>query len=103
VIIKFNEVLIKGYKVGKCLCGKRRSKTKIFTQTLNPFNKNEDGTICTRDDILLKLAIEKNEWLKEQIYCKNCDMPSYWGLTSEQREFYDKNGKDATIKKFFLI
>lgn len=43
--------------------GKRRQETKEFWQTINPFNKNSDGTCKTREQILTELHAERREWL----------------------------------------
>jgi hypothetical protein len=50
---------------------------------------------------LKKLEIIKAKWMEEQVYCDKCDMPNYWSMTEEQRDFYEKNGKEKTIQKFF--
>jgi hypothetical protein len=43
--------------------GKKRQQTKKFYMTLNPFNKNEDGTVRTRQDIYRELAKQRDAWL----------------------------------------
>lgn len=43
--------------------GKKRQKTKTFYQTLNPFNKNSDGTVKSREQILIEIEAEKESWL----------------------------------------
>jgi hypothetical protein len=100
-MMRFEKVSITGEKTGKCLCGIRRTRKRVFTQTLNPWNKNEKGEISSRNDILNSLQKEREKWLKEEIYCKKCDMPDYWSMTKEQREFYKQNGKKKTIEMFF--
>ncbi|BAL87185.1 hypothetical protein AMIS_19650 [Actinoplanes missouriensis 431] len=35
----------------KCACGKRFQRTIAETQTVNPFNKNQDGTVKTRTEV----------------------------------------------------
>ncbi|TDR82163.1 hypothetical protein [Paludibacterium purpuratum] len=42
--------------------GKRRSQTKTFFQTLNPFNRNADGQPKTRDEIYVELRAESEAW-----------------------------------------
>lgn len=59
----FQPIEIKATKVWKDENGKKRQKTKTFGQTLNPFNKNEDGTIKTRAQILIEITAEKEAWL----------------------------------------
>ena len=43
--------------------GKRRQETQEFMQTINPFNKGEDGLPKTREQILTELQAERSEWL----------------------------------------
>jgi hypothetical protein len=43
--------------------GKRRQETKAFMQTINPFNKNDDGTVKTGEEILKELHVERKAWL----------------------------------------
>ncbi len=42
--------------------GKRRSKTVKFEQSINPFNKNPDGTVKTRQQIWKELAAVSGRW-----------------------------------------
>lgn len=46
--------------------GKRRQQTKTFMQTVNPFNKNADGTRKTREQIYAELMNQRKEWLSSQ-------------------------------------
>ena len=43
--------------------GKKRQETKVFMQTINPFNKNADGTVKTGVQILEELHVERRAWL----------------------------------------
>jgi len=43
--------------------GKRRQETKTFMQTLNPFNKNADGSVKSRGQIITELLLERKAWL----------------------------------------
>lgn len=58
----FEEVKTKRTKVWK-ENGKRRQKTKTFSQTLNPFNKNAEGNIKTREEILVEINAEADAWM----------------------------------------
>jgi hypothetical protein len=60
----FSEVAVKGTKRWT-EDGKRKYKTKKFFQTINPFNKNADGTQKSREQILEEINKEKNDWLAE--------------------------------------
>jgi hypothetical protein len=68
--INFTEVKLQGRKTSKCVvCGKRRSRSKTFWQTLNPFNKKADGSVKSRRDIMEELRGKIKLWEKEPINC----------------------------------
>lgn len=62
--IVFDEVRIKAKRAWK-ENGKKRQETKFFSQTINPFNKNAQGLMKTRDEIMAELYTEKAEWLRK--------------------------------------
>ena len=61
--VVFNEVSLKGKRTYVDESGKRRQETKKFWQTVNPFNKNADGSIKTREQILIEIGRERDDWL----------------------------------------
>ena len=68
--IVFDEVKRHAAKSGKCtICGKRRTRKKTFCQTLNPYNKNADGTIKTTYQIQQELQAQTATWEQEPINC----------------------------------
>lgn len=69
---EFEEVAIFGRKSSKCRCGKRRTRSAKFFQTLNPWNKNKDGNPKTANEIIAELVVERAEWMKAPIVCDNC-------------------------------
>lgn len=69
---QFEEDAIYAEKSGKCRCGKRRTRRKKFYQTLNPFNKNADGSVKTREQIHSELKREVEQWKGEPITCDDC-------------------------------
>ncbi|WP_216674650.1 hypothetical protein, partial [Enterobacter hormaechei] len=49
---RFDEVSTFAEKSGKCdVCGKACKRREKFYQTLNPFNKNPDGSVKTHQEI----------------------------------------------------
>lgn len=70
----YQEVAVKGTKKGKCGCGKMRTRTMTFSQTLSPFNKNkETGELKTRTEILIEIQAERDAWLADMdIACEDC-------------------------------
>lgn len=71
--LRFKEVTLTGKKSGLCKCGKRRTRSKTFMQTLNPFNTNPDGSLKTREDIYPQLREKIAAWKLEPITCKDCE------------------------------
>lgn len=61
----FQEVSVKGTVRWK-ENGKARQKTRKFYQTINPFNRNEDGTQKTREQILIEVTAVRNEWVRRE-------------------------------------
>ena len=59
----FEEVSVKATKRWTDAEGKKRSKTKKFFQTLNPFNKCADGSMKTRQQIQAEICAERDLWL----------------------------------------
>ncbi len=63
MITRFEEVSFTSTKSGKCVvCGKRGTLTKKFYQTLNPYNRNPDGSTKDRSDIMRALTLEQRSW-----------------------------------------
>lgn len=77
-IVNFEEVSVRGTKKGKCGCGKTRSRAKTFTNTLNPWNKNESGEVRTYAEVLENVCKERAEWLKEPVTCEECRPLTKW-------------------------
>lgn len=73
--INFEEVAIRGFKRVKCAGGCKRTLTRKekFWKTINPFNKDEYGNIKSREQLLVELKVERDEWMKEPVYCIHCD------------------------------
>jgi len=72
--ITFDVIKERATKSGKCReCGKRCSRSKTFEQTINPWNKNDDGTQKSANDIRAELRVEVKTWLGEAIICASCE------------------------------
>lgn len=71
--LRFDDVRLPVIKHMKCACGKYRQRRKTFMQTINPYNRNADGTPKTRVDILNELHLQADKWRTEPIYCTDCD------------------------------
>jgi len=54
------------------VCGKRRTRTFSVMQTVNRFNKNQDGTVKTEDQIEAENIRELNRICAEPFVCAGC-------------------------------
>ena len=63
--IVFEEVALKGVRRWKDADGKKHQETKKFWQTINPFNKDENGLPKTREQIYDELKAKRAAWLNE--------------------------------------
>lgn len=62
----FEEVSLRAAKSLPCPgCGKKVRRQKTFTNTVNPWNVNEDGTPRTRDEIWEVLRNKASVWQTE--------------------------------------
>lgn len=67
---RFDDVKYRATKRCSCTrCDKIVRRSKTFSQTLNPFNKNKDGIPKNRGEILEDLVVEAKDW---QITCEIC-------------------------------
>jgi hypothetical protein len=69
----YTEVGFTHKKSGICsICKKRATRSKYFYQTINPFNKNEDGSIKNGGDIMKEENIKADKWKEEPVYHARC-------------------------------
>lgn len=55
-------------------CGKKLTRARTFTQTINPWNRNASGTPKTYAEIMPELRAEGAKW-QPTAMCKTCDPP----------------------------
>lgn len=59
----------------KCAkCGKYTKRKQEFYQIIGPNNRNRNGSIKNRDDILRDLRVEVDLWKKAPIYHEKCEV-----------------------------
>lgn len=54
-------------------CQRKLMRTKTFAMTVNPWNKNPDGTERSRDQIRAALAAEAKAWQQLPAYHTACE------------------------------
>ena len=73
-IYRFEEVKRTASKSAKCVdCGKRVRRQKTVIHTINPFNKNPDGSVRNYDEVAACVSAELNEWRAEPARCAACE------------------------------
>lgn len=73
VTMGFAEIGYKSTKKGKCtVCGKVRQVTNTFTQTESPYNKNEDGSLKTEQQIREQELDKCKAWEEKPHVCNSC-------------------------------
>lgn len=71
--LTFEEIKVRGSKTVKCDgCGKPLKRSRTFSQTVSPFNKNADGSIKSRSEIYTELCADRVKWRKAPETCKAC-------------------------------
>ncbi|QDP45501.1 hypothetical protein SEA_FUZZBUSTER_17 [Microbacterium phage FuzzBuster] len=71
ITTRFDEVTRRRVVQGKCsVCGKRTTRTLAVTNTVNPFNKNADGTIKTRDEVAADVSRQLGEMVADFDHAK---------------------------------
>ncbi|MGS2805361.1 hypothetical protein [Nocardia sp. MW-W600-9] len=62
----FPPISVTRKKSGKCpVCGKRVTRSRTFMQTVNPWNKNTDGTTRTHTEVGTAVRDEANAWVPD--------------------------------------
>ena len=71
---RFDEVSTFAEKSGKCdVCGKACKRREKFYQTLNPFNKNQDGSVKTHQEIRKEIELKAIEWKLKPVRHAKCE------------------------------
>ncbi len=70
----FIEMGFKTSKSGVCpKCGKRATRANHFYQTLNPFNKNADGTLKSSAEIIAEEREKSKVWKALPTFHARCE------------------------------
>ena len=61
--VKFEKVQARRSLLGKCdECGRYVQRRRTFEMTVNPFNRNEDGSVRTREEVKAAVVAEADAW-----------------------------------------
>lgn len=70
-LYSFTEVAISAQKKGVCpVCGRVVIRRERFWQTENPFNRNDDGTVRTREEIYAAVKADADAWVPDFTHVK---------------------------------
>lgn len=71
--IVFENVSTRRTRKGLCTrCGKKCQVTREFSQTVNPFNRDESGNPKTRAAIMQENVRDAAAWNETPLVCKGC-------------------------------
>lgn len=60
---RYDSITARGFKRGQCaVCGKGAERSREFSQTLNPFNRNPDGSVKTALEIRREVNAAAKAW-----------------------------------------
>lgn len=82
-VYKFESVKLSANKSGKCVCGKRVTRSVTLEQTINPFNKNAKGEVKSYSEIWKELKTDAAEWKDKAAYHSRA-YPRDWHALSEK-------------------
>ena len=80
-VYRYDEVSATGYRKGICpICGKRGQRQKTITNTVNPFNRNMDGTVRTPAEVRAVVTAKAKAGEGEPFMHASCeDRQTYGG------------------------
>jgi hypothetical protein len=62
----YQRITARRERVGVCpVCGKRVRRAQTFGNTINPFNKNPDGTVRTAREVRANVERIADEWMPD--------------------------------------
>lgn len=72
---RFEVVKHLAVKTFRCpTCGRPGRRQRTFRQTINPFNKNADGQVKTRAEIMVELKVQAAEWERTPTLHEGCEL-----------------------------
>jgi len=83
-VYRFEAVRRRVTKVVKCRgCDRKLTRSTTLEQTVNPYNRNADGTVKTRSQIVEELEDEAAIWHPSNDICSRCrDLP-VWPIVED--------------------
>lgn len=72
--VDFQVVKVVGTRNLQCErgCGRKTTRQKTFESTINPFNKNADGTVKNEREVRAQSQAKADAWRPEPYTCKAC-------------------------------
>ena len=62
----FPPITVRRVHSGKCpVCGKTVRRSRSFTHTVNPFNRNPDGSVRTVAEVTARVNAEADLWVPD--------------------------------------
>jgi hypothetical protein len=74
--VKFKVMKATARRIVKCKCRKTATRSKTFEFTVNPFNKNEDGSVKNADEVQRQAQEQADKWQPPAYVCTKCGEPA---------------------------
>lgn len=73
----YEQVRVTVSKSGTCAtCGKAARRQTTITNTVSPFNRNDDGTVRTRSEVLARVRQLARQWQTAPVVHAACEATS---------------------------
>lgn len=73
--VKFKVMKATARRTVKCKCGKTATRSKTFECTINPFNRNEDGSVKNAAEVQRQAQEQADKWQPPAYVCTQCSEP----------------------------
>jgi len=82
ITTRFEEAKLRAERSGKCIsCGKRRKRAFTYSNTVNPWNKDENGEVRSYGQVRQVVSDKLNEFMnrfdKRGFKCSSCEDELY--------------------------
>jgi len=74
MIIDFQAVKVVGTRNMQCEggCGRKTTRQRTFECTINPFNRNADGSVKSASEVRAQAQAKADAWRPHPYTCKSC-------------------------------
>lgn len=75
--MNYQSIKVRPERRGRCpVCGKSSVRSRVFEQTLNPFNRNPDGSAKTAREVFRAVDAEAAAWVPDFTHVRCAEVKS---------------------------